>query len=632
MDNLAITTGTENGKKGNQTPFEWLGRNVDRYLAAMNWNKAKRALFCREERECPQWENTTRISQIARHLRGEVIHWLGIRRGYTHLSDSDKRAVEISKEIAERVGTPVGGQTAACREAWLPPTLFPQMYREVIAKNGRTYWPKNRLNLRHHLWDAATLAHIPPGAGMNSVEFGGIFLTKLDSSGNKKITALPGLGPDLCAFEKQNAERCLVSKPRQPKSKKSRYKETIISLPDLKGKTWARETLKKIAGKEMSPGRKGDALTKIKKLLDRPGLLQPTTSKKGKAIAPLLTEKDVEAWWEGVQALAVDRKEFQALLGEIGINREKLPPAAIEKLFGHNEKIAFKKPATLIRFIRKQCGKNAVEIPDARVEEVLSARTARAELRARSIKPGTPGQPIRAIRREQDKMAFSGAHYTPEGCKSIGGVKAIDNSSSITYLRRDIWRGTRTIIKRGKATTEVFYEHRLIPHPRHLAAHEKMYRRKWKAVELPDGMDPKKPLCSLSVGDLLCVPLKLAKKNRKDSLFAGPDEPYPGGVRFYRISALMSDSTVELKQAEFDPPKIEKGKQATPEQSRLLASYMLSASRDEDLAWLCQFTKSKKGEPVVSLPKTKSDDSSSYPRQRAPGPACAGGAPDFRLE
>jgi len=632
MDNLAITTRGENGTKGNRTPFEWLERNVNNHLAAMNWNKAKRAQFCREESSCPQWDNTTRMAQIARHLRGEVIHWLGIRQKCARIVDGGKRAVETSREIAERIGTPVGGQTAACREEWLPRILFPQMYREVTAKDGRTYWSKNRLNLRHHLWDAAVLSHIPPGVGMNSVECGGIFLTKLDASGDTKITVLPGLGPDLGAFEKENAERCLVSKPRQAKSKKSRYKETIISLPDAEGKTWAREALAKIAAKEMSPGRKGDALTKVKKLLNRPGLLQPTTSKKGRSIAPLLTEKDVEAWWEGVQALAVNRQEFRAVLSESGIEREEIPPAAVEKLFANREKIAFKKPATLIAFIRKQCGKKAEDIPDARIEEVLSARAARAELRARSIKPGKPGQPIRAIRREQDEVAFSGAHHTPGGREPIGGMKAVDNSSSITYLRRDIWAGTRCVVRNGKATTEIFYEHRLIPHPRHLAAHKKMHHREWRAEPLPDGLDPQNPLCSLSVGDLICVPLKLAKRNRKDSLFAGRKEPYPGGIRFYRISALKSDSTVEMKQAEFDPPKIEKGKEPTSEQARQLATHMLSASRDEDLAWLCEFTKCKKGEPTVPLPDPKSDDSSSNPCQRKPGPSCAGRAPDFRLE
>ena len=633
MDNLAITTHTENAEKGNQTPFEWLGRGVGDNLAGMKWNKAKRALFCREEKECPQWDNTTRISQIARHLRGEVIHWLGIRKGYAHIADGGERALEISREIAERIGTPVGGQTAACREVWLPPNEFPQMYREVTGKDGRAHWSKNRLNLRHHLWDAATLAHIPPGVGMNSVECGGIFLTKTDGDGNARITVLPGLGPDLCAFEKQNAERCLVSKPRQAKSKKSRYKETIISLPDGDGKTWARESLARIAGKEMSSGRKGDALSKIKKLLDRPGLLQPTTSKKGTPIAPLLTEQSVEEWWEGVQALAVNREEFYALLGEIGVLRQDVPDAGVEGFFKDKEKIALKKPTTLIKFIRKNCVKSEHEITDARVEEVLSARAARAELRARSIKPGVPGQPIRSIRTEQDKMAFAGAHRTSKGRESIGGVKAIENSSSVIYLRRDVWVGTREVIKKRKPTTETFYEHRLIPHPRHLPAYEKLERKKWRADPLPDGMDPRKPHCSLSVGDLLCVPLKLAKKNRSDTLIAGPKDPYPGGVSFYRVSALKTNGVVEMKRAEFEPPKIAKGKMATPEQARLLALHTLSVSRDKDLVWLCEFTEKVKEDKLGPMqPSLQTDDSSSYPNQRAPGPARASGPVSLRLE
>jgi hypothetical protein len=593
MDNLAITTRDENNAKGNQTPFEWLGRNVGAHLTLMHWNKSKRVLFCREESECPQWDNITRMAQIARHLRGEVIHWLGIRRKFAGIADAGKRAVEISKEIAVRIGTPVGGQTAACREVWLPPTLFPQMYREGTSKSGRKYWMKNRLNLRHHLWDAATLAHIPPGVGMNSVDCGGIFRAVSDASGNKKITVLPGFGPDLCAFEKETAGRCLVSKPRQAKSKKSRYKETIISLPDVDGKRWAREPLGKLTAKALVAKNKGEAFEQIRKLFDRPGLLRPEYARKGtrkgEEIAPLLTLAGLKAWWEGVQSLQLDREGLLALLGELGIERASVPPAGLDSLFTKSEKRAFNtKP--LIGFIRKQCKVNKEKLADARIEEVMNERATKAELRGRSIKPGKLGQPIRSIRVEQDKMFFFSGHRTPEGKEPIGGVKAVNNVSSVIYLRREIWAGKCWKGKGGKKAEVTFYEHRLIPHPRHLASYQKVHGVKLKMAPPPNGM---KLVCTLAVGDLLRVPITA------DGDIAKRGQPYANdAVRFYRISALETSGRVEMKLAEWDAPKIPKGKAPTREETLLLAMHTKTASKDEDLARLHEFTTGK----VVELP------------------------------
>ncbi len=605
MDNLAITTREENNAKGDKTPYQWLGRNVGAFLASMHWNKSKRALFCREESECPQWDNITRMAQIARHLRGEVIHWLGIRRKFAGIADAGKRAVEISKEIAVRIGTPVGGQTAACREVWLPPTEFPQMYREGTSKSGRKFWMKNRLNLRHHLWDAATLAHIPPGVGMNSVECGGIFLTKEDASSNKKITVLPGLGPDLCAFEKETAGRCLVSKPRQAKSKKSRYKETIISLPDVDGKRWAREPLGKLTAKALAAKNKGDAFGQIRKLFERPGLLQPMFARKGtrkgEEIPALLTLDDLKKWWDGVQSLQLDREGLLALLGELGIERASVPPAGLDSLFTKSERRAFNtKP--LIGFIRKQCKVNKEKLPDARIEEVMSERATKAELRGRSIKPGKLGQPIRSIRIEQDKMAFSGAHYTPEGKAPIGGGKAVDNSSSITYLRREIWVGTRAVKKKEK----IEYARRLVPHPRHLAAYKKMHGKKWEPEPLPEGM---KLACSLAVGDLLRVPLDSGGNIVKRGAGFLQDD-----VKFFRVSALKTEGAVKLKLAEFDEPKIPKDRKPSVEEAKLQKSYEIVLGRDEYLVWLSEFTTGNRVDPPrLPPPPSLSDDGSAPP-------------------
>jgi hypothetical protein len=77
MINLVLTHGQTNAEKRDRTPFEFIGREgLAQHLSKMKWNRAKRELFAREEVECPQWQNTTRMAQLARQLRDEVAHWL----------------------------------------------------------------------------------------------------------------------------------------------------------------------------------------------------------------------------------------------------------------------------------------------------------------------------------------------------------------------------------------------------------------------------------------------------------------------------------------------------------------------------------------------------------------------------
>ena len=588
MDNLVITKRATNQRKNNRTPWQWLtrdeGKKVEANLSAMHWNKQKREYFCRQEADCPQWDNTTRIAQLARHLRTEIIHWLGIRRE----SKDDK---QISNEIARRIGTPTGFMTGVCREAWTPPSEFPKMYREITDKKGRARWIKNRGNLRHHLWDAAVLSHIPPGIGMNSASCSGIFLEQNDQvTGEPKTAALAGLGPDLNAFEKANADRCLVSKPRQAKSKKSRYKQTILSLPDEEGRTWAREPL------ETHTAKKGQTLAKIRGYLNRPGLLQPLKTKKGNTIQ-LLRDQDLEQWWDGVQALALDQDGLLDLLGELGIAREKISPAGLAEQFQRKAKRNFT-AKQLVAFLRKHCGATKDALPDSRVEDLVMERAARAVLRASNGKNGLPGQTISSVRIQQDEQAFVGPHYTPGGKNKVGGFKAVDNSTTVTYLRREIWVGQK-IKKKGKQSiVEPFYEHQLIPHPRHLAAFKKIEGEKWKTKPFPNGM---KRVGSLSVGDLLRVPIKDKKKNSKDSLIAKRGEAAPWGNWFYRVKSMKSGGAVELQLAEYDEPKIEKDKVGTPEQEKLRKLFVLSSSNDGDLAWLLEFTTGKKVEPPAPV-------------------------------
>jgi hypothetical protein len=213
MINLVLTHGPTNSDKSNRTPFEFIGREgVTRHLSKMKWNRTKRELFAREEAECPQWQNTTRMAQLARQLREEVAHWLNIKGDAT--------------EMARRIGTPTGYMTSICREAWGVPK-------------------KNRNDLRHHLYDAITLSYIPPGKGLNTVQYGGIFYYPPESkAGSIEMKAMQKAGPDAEIFARLPSDKCLVIKPRRKKSKQSRMEETIYGQ-DEEGNLWSRESLLK---------------------------------------------------------------------------------------------------------------------------------------------------------------------------------------------------------------------------------------------------------------------------------------------------------------------------------------------------------------------------------------------------
>lgn len=214
MVNLVLTHAKTNGEKGKRTPFEAFGREILRqHSSAMQWNSRKREMFLREERDCPNWQNTTRIAQLARQLRHEIAGWLGIQGK--------------PEEIARRIGTPTGFQTAVCRESW----------KERLPS-------KDRRNLRHHLWDAAVLSHIPPGPGLNHALHGGIFFYE-DGEPRRatQMLALPALGPDVAAFEKSTASLCLVARPRQKRSRASRFDETIYGRRG-DGSLWCRKALR----------------------------------------------------------------------------------------------------------------------------------------------------------------------------------------------------------------------------------------------------------------------------------------------------------------------------------------------------------------------------------------------------
>jgi hypothetical protein len=602
MDNLVITWRTENQTKGDQTPWEWLGQRATAQLQKMHWNRDKRALFVREESEPPQWDNTTRMAQIARYLRVEIIHWLGL--------DRIKNEMERNKQIAGRIGTPTGFQTSICRESWTPRTVFPQMYRllhdkkgiPVRDQHGRERWVKDRTNLRHHLWDAAVLSHIPPREGLNSADYGGIFVHRRDQqTGEWRVSALPNLGPDLVAFEKENEGRCLVAHLRQHKSKRSRYKDTIFGLPDREQKHFAREPLSKYAGKKTDK--------ELRKLLNRPGLLQPleiTNKKTGeKKRIQLLQEADVERWL-ACKDISLDPQEFRDFLVKLEVPTDRITNETVVDQF-LNKKTGETRPKRefqakhIIAFIRKKCGIAETEIPDLRVEDAFAARLERAVLRAANGRDGQLGQAIRRIPIEQDKLppCGFGLHFNPTAeakhGNAIAGFKAVDNSNSIVYLRREIWIGQKWKKKGKDKVASTFYESRLIPHPRHLAAYEKLHGQPWKSEPLPAGMSL---AGCLAVGDLLRVPLKKEKKNAGDNLIAKRGEP-PVEWKFYRVKSLKTEGPVEFQLAEFTEPKLAKDQIPDAATKRLLDICELSSRKDADLLWLLEATTGQEVQPPL---------------------------------
>ena len=243
MENLAITRRATNAEKGNRTPVEWLGyEKAAEQASRMRWSKRKVEVFLWREERCPDWENLTRTAQLARELRRRVVEWLGIERRHAGIADPTQRALAREAEERRRVAAPAGALTAACREAWKD--RLPEAYFTPIEIRGQTVLTKNRGNLRHHMWDAGVLAHIPPGDGLNHVRYGGIFETA-DIGGAPRPVPLPELAPDLAEIEKADPLACRVFhlRPRHPRS--SRTTQQPVSLPDAEGRSWQRVAIRK---------------------------------------------------------------------------------------------------------------------------------------------------------------------------------------------------------------------------------------------------------------------------------------------------------------------------------------------------------------------------------------------------
>jgi hypothetical protein len=202
-DNLFLTTRETNASMNNLPPARCAGFDRAR-VALMRWPERKRELFTKlwdPQGDRPDWGLDTRVAQLARQLRDAMRRWLGI---------SDEN------EFTRRVGTVTGYFTAQCRKAWM------EDYR------------KDRADLRNHLYDAMVLTHIPPGVGLNSAAFGGIFVTRDQRQEDGTWATLyrppAEIGPDWRAYERAHEHDCLVKRPRSRASKSKRFDDTIYGI------------------------------------------------------------------------------------------------------------------------------------------------------------------------------------------------------------------------------------------------------------------------------------------------------------------------------------------------------------------------------------------------------------------
>lgn len=594
MDNLCLTHRDINAAKGNRTPFQAAGQpcgngsfltwsDMKRGLSSFRWGKAKRSIFECESAEVPDFSNTTRMAQLARQLRAQVSEWLGIRRECAS-GETDPTKIEraIQLATASRIGTPSGGMTHACVETWCPPTRFPD-YWKLVNRNGRDDHQKERLCQRHHLWDAIILSHIPPGGGLNSTDYGGIFQVRKEATtGCIRVTPLPGLGPDLDAYNKTHRDDCLVVSPRQRAPKKSRTLENPYSPADAKGKHWMREALSKYTGKEKA------TLDSIIKLL-RDGGIPLLSFGKDESSA----RKYLQRWFDDRNPERFEREEMLSFLEKQSILTPGVRDAFDEWWKNEDGSAPREKKVTAAALytLLKKSGvpKEALADDGLYSKSVLSswiaARASAAELRLPSFIEGHRGQPVRRIRIEQDRKAAASyfPHHNRESrvakAKPIG-VKATNEACRVFRIFQRLTKDDQgNVIKRE-------YWRLKIPPPRNLVNYEKLHGKKWE----PDAKDLPPPdaelLGDLKKGQLLRVPI-CAREN-----FAKRGEPATHGWWWYRVSSLKdSNGEVEMKLAEYKEP-VTPAKDKTDRRTRrdkLIAEiWMLRPTALPDLAYFIE--------------------------------------------
>jgi hypothetical protein len=560
MDNLCVTLRTINAAKGNQTPFEIAGQTIDGVkflqwaemktaLSAFRWGKGKRGIFEWDQQGVPDFQNMTRMAQLARQLRTEITNWLGIRkRAAAENEDPTQCAKAIQHEIWERIGTPVGGMTHACAEVWCPKEKFPDYWREV--KYGtRIDWVKERLCQRHHLWDALILSHIPPGVGMNNTFCGGIFrVTQHEETGTPVLKPLPELAPDLDTLNKKHQDECLVVSPRQRNSKQSRTLETIQSRADGSGRHWSREPLSKYTAKP--------TMTEagIIQLLTDAGLPPKSFTPDGDESAGL---KYLRAWWNERNPEKFSLTELEKFLEHNSVLTPEVKTLLPDWWKTDDGKSPPEKKVSVasIGDLLKKAGNSKADLSDegrfskSTRQAWLSARASLAELRLPSFKSGHPGQPVRRIPVIQDRKAAAsyiphhnlesrleqhepiGVKTTNEACRSFKLYERVTKDVSGSVVNREYWR-----LK--------------IPPPRNLHNYAKMHGEPWQPEA--EDMPPAEAVFvgELVKGQLLRIPIgaKMVPASR--------GEPATHGWWWYRVASLKdSNGQVEFKLAEYKQPK-----------------------------------------------------------------------------
>ncbi len=258
-DNLVLTRKETNAAMGNRTPRKaaeaalpgWLSWEEMQHLSkSFHWGKMKNYLFAftpTESQPFPDFNDAalTRPAQLAVALRYLAACWMGI--------DQDPEAMR------QRIGTPSGFYTAAARRGMLE--------KEYV---------KDRSRHEHHRIDAAVMTCIPPAEGINNVQYGGIFFSKVDKHG-RRLSTLEGLPP----FElRQELEKPCETSPviKHRGSNKSRsLGDSTFWRVDAERMTSQRTPL--LADKKMTAG----------------GILS-TLRRMGISPKKLPTEKEIQNW------------------------------------------------------------------------------------------------------------------------------------------------------------------------------------------------------------------------------------------------------------------------------------------------------------------------------------------------
>jgi hypothetical protein len=554
MINLVLTHCQTNSKKSDQTPFEFIGREgLAQHLSKMKWNRAKRELFAREESECPQWQNTTRMAQLARQLRDEVAHWLNIKGDAT--------------EMARRIGTPTGYMTSVCREAWGVPK-------------------KNRNDLRHHLYDAITLSYIPPGKGLNTVEYGGIFYYPSENkAGSIEMRALQKAGPDAEIFARLPSDECLVIKPRRKKPKQSRMDATIYGQ-DNEGNLRSRKPLLKKAGDN------DDSAVPVKDVDD-------LLAQSGIPLNKRPTRQRIEAWKEQDWKSADEKKPLKL---NDGTKIERVPalaskqpqPIAVIAHFNTREKLPIGFKVATESFIRAEFW--VTERRDKK-DEIVRSQDGRAEMEYhRRLIPhprGLMNLRRRMMRCTGEPLSWDRALTVDEivelGIKDHPEVKRLLKARENIIKRRETAASTANVAVGDLISSppSAFTGKPILP----IISLRKIY------CGLPPFAKPLRnsseaDISRVAKGDLLFVPLNKEGKRCKPS-----EEPYR--ELWYRVTAIKTEGEIAMHLAEFKevkPPtekQLREGKRKTlrPEERWLANAFEQRPSTDAEIVFLMQRTR-----------------------------------------